>query len=235
MPNRIIRESILTSQPVCSLGWPEEVFYRRLMNVVDDYGRCEALPQLLRARCYPLQTDQVRVADISRWMAACQKAGLVVLYGANGKEYLQIEKFGQQQRSTSKCPAPPSDDEQLKSFDSNCEQPPASEHLGVVVSEGVSEGVGGKRAREKRRKTTLQDDFCISARVIAWAKSKGYDRLDDHLEAFKSKCRAKGYEYIDWDDAFMEAVRTDWAKLRIPEQRQSPATPVNASPSRRLS
>lgn len=107
MPNRIIRENILTSVPMATLGWPEEVFYRRVMSIVDDYGRYEALPQLLRSRCYPLQTDQVRVADITRWMAACQKAGLVVLYEVAGKTYLQIEKFGQQQRTPSKFPAPP--------------------------------------------------------------------------------------------------------------------------------
>ena len=107
MPNRIIRDAILTSQAVTSLDWPEEVFYRRLMSVVDDYGRCESFPQLLRSRCYPLQTDKVRVADISRWMAACQTAGLIAVYVVSGKEYLQLEKFGQQQRSPSKCPDPP--------------------------------------------------------------------------------------------------------------------------------
>src|ERR1051325_10262798 len=105
VPNRIIREAILASPAVCSLDWPEEVFYRRLMSIVDDYGRCEVLPALLRSRCYPLQTEEVRVADISRWMAACQKAGLIVLYEANGKQWLQLDKFGQQQRSPSKCPA----------------------------------------------------------------------------------------------------------------------------------
>lgn len=119
MPNRIIRDAILTSESVCSLGWPEEVFYRRLMSIVDDYGRHEASVQLLRSRCYPLQTDQVRVADISRWMAACQKAGLILVYEVAGKQYLQLQKFGQQQRSASKCPAP-------LSSDSNCNQPPAS-------------------------------------------------------------------------------------------------------------
>lgn len=144
MPNRILRDAILTSEAVSTLAWPDEVFYRRLMSIVDDYGRCEANPQLLRSRCYPLQTDQVRVADISRWMAACQKAGLIALYDVAGKSYLQIEKFGQQQRSASKCPEPPS-------VASNCSQAPANEHLGVFVFGGVVEGgdEGGKRARKR--------------------------------------------------------------------------------------
>jgi hypothetical protein len=132
MPNRIVRENILSSIPVSTLGWPEEVFFRRIMSVADDYGRYEALPQLLRARCYPLQTEQVRVADITRWMAACQKAGLIVLYEVDGKQYLEIAKFGQQQRSASKFPQPPAND-------ISCNQMISNAHLVVSVSEVVSE------------------------------------------------------------------------------------------------
>ena len=131
MPNRIIREAILTSERIAALDWASEVFYRRLLSIVDDYGRHEAGHQLLRAKCYPLQTDSVRVADIARWMAACQKSGLILVYGANGKQYLEVCGFDQQRRSASKCPAP----------DINCEHLLANEHLGVVVFEGVSEGV----------------------------------------------------------------------------------------------
>lgn len=153
MPNRIVRDAILTSDAVCSLGWPEEVFYRRLMSIVDDYGRHEAGVQLLRSRCYPLQTDLVRVADISRWMAACQKAGLILVYEVAGKQYLQIQKFGQQQRSASKCPSP-------IATDINCKQVPADAHLDVsvvvvedVVDSSVPNGTGGKPPVAEPEKT----------------------------------------------------------------------------------
>jgi hypothetical protein len=132
MPNRIIREAILSSEKMALLAWPEEVFYRRLQSIVDDFGRYEANPQLLRARCYPLQTDAVRVTDISRWMAACQTAGLILNYAVQGKQYLEVLNFGQQQRSTSKYPGP-------ESADSTCNHLPADAHLGVSVSGVVSE------------------------------------------------------------------------------------------------
>jgi hypothetical protein len=212
VPNRIVREAILTSERVASLAWPEEVFYRRLMSIVDDYGRSEANPQLLRSKCYPLQTDTVRAADISRWMAACQKAGLILGYEVAGKQYLELQNFGQQQRSASKCPAPPADA-------SKCNQPPADAHLDVSVS--VSEDVGVSRAsaapapRGKRTpKTGLPEDFGVSEAVKAWAAEKGYGQLQEHLEAFKRKATANGYAYANWDAAFMEAIREDWAKLR---------------------
>lgn len=137
MPNRIIREAILSSEKIASLGWPEEVFYRRLMSIVDDYGRTEANPQLLRARCYPLQTDQVRVTDIARWMAACQKSSLILCYAEGSKQYLEVSNFQQQQRSPSKYPAP-------RTSDSGCEQMIADAHLGVSVFEDVSVVEGGK-------------------------------------------------------------------------------------------
>lgn len=131
MPNRIVREGILSSERIASLGWPEEVFYRRLMSVVDDYGRYEANPLLLRAKCYPLQIDTVRTADITRWMAACQKAGVLLGYAVNDKQYLELCNFQQQQRSASKFPPPPADA-------SKCLQVISDAHLVVSVFEDVS-------------------------------------------------------------------------------------------------
>lgn len=145
MPNRIVRDSILASEAVCSLDWAAEVFYRRLMSIADDYGRCEAMPQLLRARCYPLQTDAIKIENILAWLAACREAKLIRLYSVGGKNYLEINKFGQQIRSASKCPEPPACDGDCKDNDCNCLQPISSAQLGVSVSEGegVSENTDG--------------------------------------------------------------------------------------------
>lgn len=57
-------------------------------------------------------------------------------------------------------------------------------------------------------------DFGISERVEAWAEKHGHAKLDQHLESFRAKVAAHGYRYVDWDAAFMEAIREDWAKLR---------------------
>lgn len=134
MPNRILRADILSSEAIATLKWDEEVFYRRVMSIVDDYGRHEGNPQLLRSKCYPLQTDQVRVADISRWLAACQKAGVILYYDVDGKQYIEVQKFGQKIRTDSKCPAP-------GSLADKCQQMPANDSLGVCGGEGVCGGV----------------------------------------------------------------------------------------------
>lgn len=71
---------------------------------------------------------------------------------------------------------------------------------------------GGRRSRAA--KSTLPDGFAVSERVRGWAAERGYDRLNDHLDCFRRKASANGYTYADWDAAFMEAIREDWAKLR---------------------
>lgn len=215
MPNRILREGILTSERVAALNWAEEVFYRRLMSVVDDFGRYHANPKLLRAALYPLLIDKVSDADIGKWLTSCVNAALVSVYPApDGKRYLQLLDFRQQARADkSKFPPMPSecaaDATQLQS--EGIAHAPVVE--GVVVDE--DEGVTARpRATPSKRKTSIPEDFSVSDAVRAWAVEKGFGMLGEHLEAFARKAKAKDYRYVDWDLAFMEAIREDWAKLR---------------------
>jgi hypothetical protein len=152
VPNRIIRADINRSERINRLDANEEVFYRRLLNEIDDHGLFDARLSILRATLFPLRLDRVREADISRWMAACQKAGLIVLYEAGGKPYLKVLNTRWKVRSEPKYPLPPvviadkepppgtSDNscEQLPAEDSNCQQSPAIAPLVVdVFGDGV--------------------------------------------------------------------------------------------------
>lgn len=69
------------------------------------------------------------------------------------------------------------------------------------------------KGKQKKIKTPISDTFTISERVKKWGEEKGYTNLQEHLESFILKCKAKEYEYVDWDSAFMEAIRGDWAKI----------------------
>lgn len=132
MPVRLLRDGILTSERVASLNWAEEVFYRRLMSVVDDYGRYFANPKLIRAACYPLQIDKVSDPDIEKWLTACVTAALVRVYSTSDeKRYLEIMDFGQHLRSKSKYPEP---------NDSTCKQLLSDAHLDEDV---FGDEVGG--------------------------------------------------------------------------------------------
>lgn len=141
MPSRILREGILTSKKILSLGWAEEVFYRRLHSVVDDFGRYFADHGLLRSACYPRQLDKVSDSDIGKWLACVQKAALVRVYlASDGERYLEVLNFGQQVRAKkSKFPQPPPIDERTCSACvADDKQMKSNAHLGVVVFEDVS-------------------------------------------------------------------------------------------------
>ena len=108
MPNRYVRESAIESVPMNSLSWMGEVFYRRLLNRADDFGRFTANPALLRASLFPLQLDKVREADISRLLAECEEAGLLFVYEAEpGKPALVINKWEKGRAKESRYAAPP--------------------------------------------------------------------------------------------------------------------------------
>ncbi|MDP3722391.1 MAG: hypothetical protein Q8R91_02710 [Candidatus Omnitrophota bacterium] len=111
MPDRVVRVGILTSDPVNRLSAGAEVFYRRLMNVVDDYGRFDGRPSVLRAGLYPLRLSNVSEPDIVKWIRETEEAGLVRGYVVEGKPYVNITKFNQRLRAKrSKWPNPPSHD-----------------------------------------------------------------------------------------------------------------------------
>ena len=81
--------------------------------------------------------------------------------------------------------------------------------------EGEAAAAASARPPSRKKKATqLPAEFGISDRVRTWAAEHGFGHLDEHLEAFKLKATAKAYTYVSWDDAFMGAIRDDWAKTR---------------------
>jgi hypothetical protein len=164
MPNRILREGILTSDRVDQLDASAEVFYRRLMSKVDDHGLYDARPSILRASLYPLRVDRVREADISRSLAACQSAGLLALYQHDGKPYLQMLDTKWQTRSEPKFPVP-------QATDNSCAQLIAAAPVFVF-------GVGDVDEKARKRATGFDAEAIelpewLSREVwIAWCKDR---------------------------------------------------------------
>lgn len=109
MPTRIIRDGILDSKAVNSLSEQAELFYRRLMSIVDDYGRFEADADLIRARCFPRQFDRWSTERIEDCLAEVSgDSPLVTVYECEGRKLLQINNFGQRVQSKPKYPGPDS-------------------------------------------------------------------------------------------------------------------------------
>ncbi len=108
MPNRIIKESVCTSDTLNQLSWFEEVCWYRLIVSCDDYGRMDARPAILRATMFPLN-ESVTTKSLMSALDKMASIGLVVPYEVNGKPYVYLPSWGEHQRvrdSKEKYPAP---------------------------------------------------------------------------------------------------------------------------------
>ncbi len=123
MPQRFLRPGITSSRRWNSLDWDAQSFYIRLLTVVDDYGRYEADPQILKSYCFPIRED-VTLQCVSNMCSQLKEVKLVEFYSdRDGKPFLQLTKWQERARSHSKFPGP-SDNNccQLQTFASNCKQ-----------------------------------------------------------------------------------------------------------------
>lgn len=215
MPTRIMRDGILTSPRVNLLSEGAELFYRRLMSVVDDHGRFYATPMLLHAAVYPRRLDKITEGKIASHLAECQKALLLVRYTVKGEEYLQLEDFGQRVQAKSKFPNPPD------STVVHGEEPesPVNIRLGVVVVEGE---VGGEGQRTFARwSESLNGIEAVPADhgVFAYAEKVGIPREFLALawawfeKTYGQGGRRASKKYKDWPGVFRDAVEGGWPKL----------------------
>jgi len=127
MPNRIIKESICTSDTIDGLSWFEEVLFYRLMVNVDDYGRFDARTAILKARLFPLKSS-VTEKQIEQAIARMNETGILIAYTVSGKPYLQLSTWAKHQSIRNKRSKYPSTDERDdEPLESNCKQPQATE------------------------------------------------------------------------------------------------------------
>lgn len=105
MPNRILKESICTSDSIDMLSPFEETMFYRLIVNCDDYGRMDARPKILAAKLFPLK--DIRVKQMEDALRALTSAELVRLYKVNGKPFLQMNTWDRHQRVRNSVPKYP--------------------------------------------------------------------------------------------------------------------------------
>jgi hypothetical protein len=231
VPVRLVREGILTSARMARLGWAEEVLFRRILSIVDDFGRYYGDPGMLRAACYPRQLAKVSDQDIAGWLQACVDAGLLVVYRAdNGEPYIQVPRFGQQIRAKqSKFPDPAEPAEQPLA---TAKQLQTDVHLDVSedvsVSEGVVEGVGDSaQARPSKPKPSRRcpENFAVTEELRAWA-AKEVPAVDVDSETAKLRDHEYAKPRSDWSAAWRNWMRTaeKFAARGDPRQQGPPTT-----------
>lgn len=194
---RTIKPEFWVDEKIVELSPWARLLFIGLWNFCDDAGRMELKEKKIKMQIFPADEQ-----NISELIGELRRESVVLTYTVEDKEYLQIINFDKHQkvdrRTESKLPPPP------KSAD--FPRIPPTDQGREGIKEGIKEGKGS-------RKTSLPGNFTISDRVRQWAEEKGHNNLEAHLENFKLQCEAKGYQYKDWDAAFMNAVRNNWAKI----------------------
>lgn len=111
MPNRIIKQSICESETIAALSDFEFRLWVTLIVLVDDAGRGDARPAIIKGRGFPLRTRTTE-KDISDALHGLAGKGCIVLYEVDGRSYFYFPTWGKHQRldrAKPKFPEPPND------------------------------------------------------------------------------------------------------------------------------
>ncbi len=189
------------------LGWSPEAFreafreaFAKGMAEHDEEARMIALPNFIRYN--PPESPNV----IKAWLGALDllpECSLKTRVIARAKAF--AEGLGEAFRE-----ALP------EAFAKGMPYPEQEQEQEQKIEKAPSSATAASSSSKKRKKpaeTPLPEDFKPSESTLAWAAKKGYTRLDDHLEHFIGVAKAKGYRYADWQSAFQNAVRSNWAKI----------------------
>lgn len=160
MPDRVIRDELLTSERYWRCSPEARCLYVSLLLSVDDAARYTGAPFALRTRCMAGTVSHERIDAILTELIDCD---LVRRYEHNGKPYLFIPRFRNRRRyvSSSKYPAPPqgiSDIPPEKSDSSPTQDSPKSDSSQTQDERGrrgVGVGVGEKQEQARTAAAVL--------------------------------------------------------------------------------
>lgn len=97
MPNRIIKESLCSSEKIASLSDFEFRLWVGLITQVDDAGRGDARPAIIKGRVFPFR-ERLSIKDIDAALQALAAKGCVSLYTVDGKPYFLFPGWVKHQR-----------------------------------------------------------------------------------------------------------------------------------------
>ena len=100
MKSRMIRPGFWTDEKTVTLSYPARLLFIGLWCVADDEGRLEWRPGQVKMLLFP--SDQIDLLPLAEELKA---AGLVEVYGAIGKEFMQVCNFLKHQKFDARRPS----------------------------------------------------------------------------------------------------------------------------------
>lgn len=200
MPNRILKESICTSDSIDRLSWFEEVVFYRLIVNCDDYGRFDGRVALIKNKLFPLK-ESVTFTAVENAINKLATVGLVTLYEYECRQYLQLPTWNEHQSIRAKRSKFPSPDGCVKSSEIICKQMNAN--VPVIQSESESnpnpkEGAKAPNARARFSPPSVSDveAYCRERRndvdpqrFVDFYASKGWKVGSQPMKDWKAAVR----------------------------------------------
>lgn len=204
MPNRLLKESICRSEEIDALSWFEEVLFYRLIVTCDDFGRYDGRTKIIKGSCFPLK--DVTEKDIDKALEKLSAVGLVRVYEAQGRPYLQLVTWAKHQRvrnQKSKYPeftddcilllSNDSDGQQEKASDSKCVRNPIqskSESKSESNADICSEQQGDSAPPVITLLLNTGDEYPITQKdVDEWMELYPSVNIMQELRAMKGWCK----------------------------------------------
>jgi hypothetical protein len=195
MPTRYLKSGVRDSESIDKLSPLAETLFYRLLVTVDDFGRFDARPAMIKANCFPIK-ESVTLNKCKDLVSELKEVGLIHVYESDGKQYLQMCKWDNKPRAQeSKFPTPEYNDIQL--YTSVC-KPHTDVPLTVtetktetktdITPEGVSQSVWQDFKNLRKAKKAP-----ITQRVIDGMQEQA-DLAGWTLEQAMSECCVRGWQ-----------------------------------------
>lgn len=243
---RSLKPEFFKDEDLATLPFEARMLFEGLWCYADREGRLEDRPKYLKAEIFPYDdVDIEKLLNLLMNPKIQDREDKVFIrrYVVDGKKYIDIPEFLKHQspHNTEKDSLLPSFNgvltvnERLKNNGVQDAHYPKPVNLtNESDPESYPKPVGIEKRKTKKQKTSWPEGFAISERVKKWAKEKNHSSLEEHFESFRLKCKAKDYQYVDWDEAFMNAIRDNWAKIGgngngTPPAREPPSMLIECS------
>ena len=233
MPNRIIKESICTSEDIACLSMGAEILFYHLMVKVDDFGVYFGNEQIIKNTCFPLKSSDIKVKQVESWLNELVKAGLLFAYVAeDGKKYVQFTKWAKHQQiraKKSKYPLFDSTCNQLLADDGNSCRNPIQYEIQSISAQSADEiescflalwdlypKKAGKSAVSKKAKAELH--------------KAGFDVVSASIENYKTEIQRENrdMQYVKNGSTFFNGAWKDYLESAAPAE-SLPQTPRRKS------
>lgn len=234
MPNRIIKESITTSEKLASLSDFEFRLWIGLITQADDAGRGDARPAVIKGRVFPFR-ERLTVKDVGSSLRALADKGCVTLYEIGGRPYFYFPNWSKHQRVRDCKPKyPEPTDDSLRQVAADCgeaRQSAAIIQSNPIQSESESESeYKGDSARAKHKYGEYKN-VLLTDDELEKLKAEYADYLD-RIERLSSYIASTGKAYKshyatirNWARADAEKGRSNGAKQTSSPQRNAEETP----------